>query len=261
MNPDSQKLVRDLLLTGAIGGTGIGLVRNLIKHQKFLQQQAQAYERIAPSEEEEDATKKQASPLAQGLGVTGAVALGLGANHLVDKAYRELRRKELVKLLGDAEEAYAERLLAEAEAKKKQLTKRAAELATTFSGSTKSARTPDMSDALSWLLFGSIPLAALGTGVFAHRMLDKTFAPTPGVGTIPLKANQLPAIVRKRQLEDEESEKTASWLSEEDEVFCHALGTVCPSDRWSAFRHGARAGGQDRLVAPAADVADGGGDL
>jgi hypothetical protein len=232
MNPDSQKLVTNLLLTGALGGTGVGLLRNVIKHQKLLSEQAAMYEKIQPPEEAmAEAHTKVAGPIAQGLGVSGAIATALLANAGVDKVYQSFRRKELEKMLGDSEEAYAERLLAEAESKKPQLTKKAGEL----SGLIKEARTPELSDALQWLLYGSVPLAALGTGVFAHRMLDKTFSPTPGVGTAQIRTDNLPAIVKKRQLEEEET-KEASWLSEDDEAFCHALGTVCALQKAAAVR-------------------------
>lgn len=238
MNPDSQRLVTNLLLTGALGGTGIGLIRNVLKHQKLLKQQAETYEKIQPPEAEmapalKAAFAKKAGPIAQGLGTSGAIALGLAANHGVDRLYQGFRKKELEKLLADAEEAYADRLLAEAEAKKPTLNKKAEQWGAAM---TKEARTPELSDALQWLLYGSIPLAALGTGVFAHRMLDKTFAPTPGVGTTQIRTDNLPAIVKKRQLEEEEQNKTASLLSEDDEAFCHALGVVCAFQKAAGVR-------------------------
>jgi len=238
MNPDSTKLVTNLLLTGALGGTGIGLIRNVMKHQKLLREQAEAYERIQPPVEAEvDEAQaphvKAAGPIAQGLGASGAIALGLLANHGVDKAYQSIRKRELQKLLADAEEAYAERLLAESDAKKLDLTKKADQWSVSL---VKEARAPELSDALQWLLYGSIPLAALGTGVFAHRMLDKTFSPTPGVGTTQIKTENLPAIVKKRQREEEEAAKAASWLSDDDEAFCHALGTVCAFQKAAGVR-------------------------
>lgn len=237
MNPDSTKLVTNLLLTGALGGTGIGLIRNVMKHQKLLQEQADAYEQIQPPVAETDEAQaphiKAAGPIAQGLGASGAIALGLAANHGIDKLYQGFRKKELEKLLADAEEAYAERLLAESDAKKLDITKKADQWSVEL---VKEARAPELSDALEWLLYGSVPLAALGTGVFAHRMLDKTFSPTPGVGTTQIKTENLPAIVKKRQREEDENAKEASWLSEEDEAFCHALGTVCAFQKAAGVR-------------------------
>lgn len=233
MSPE-QKTVLNLSLAGLLGGTGVGLLRNMMKHQKLLSRQADNAEHL---EDPDEALMKAAAEhfgflekaglfenaLAGGLGVTGGVAGAFVGNELVDRLYNHLRKKEMQRMLADAEEGYTDALLREAEQE-------------------KAARMPDGVELVEWLGLASLPLAALGSGVFTHRLLNRAFSPDPANSGVPnLEVSDLPAIQRRRDNEEDDSQaalgKSASLLSDPEEAFCGLLGTVCAFTKASSLRN------------------------
>lgn len=236
MNPADKEALIKMLAVGALTGTGAGLIGNLRKHYKLLEQQADESERIrARSVVPASPVEKMAkglSPFWGGVGIAGGLGLGVLSKNVVDKLYQSVRRKELQRQLADAEEAYAAALLTERDALAQ-----------------KSASNLRMSELILPLMVASLPVAAIGSGIATNKLLDQHFGPQAATGRVPkLKPDQLPALVAQQELEERERlekeqrarTKGASWTFDDD-IFTHLLGTVCAFTKAADLRNLVRA--------------------
>ncbi len=235
MNPDSQETIAKLLLAGALGGGGLAAIQNMAKHQQMLQEQAAHFDKLEQPDEEELAKVSRAAStgylrtkLASGrvlpaaTGVVGGVAASMASYALVNRLAKQLRAKELQRMLVDAEEGYNEALLREAEASR---AKRA----------NVGGYTPTELSLI--MLASSLPLAGLASGVFTNRLLKKTFDPAPSQSPSDINPDSLVAVRRKRQQDDNTKKAYAPGsFTDEDEALCRLVGVVSAFEKASWLR-------------------------
>lgn len=167
-----KDLVSNYLLGGAAAGGGLALATALVNYLRHLKNENE-------SEDDDDTIKiykeapqeKVAMTLGGPLALTGGVVSAAGTYALVNKLYEMLRKKQAQEKLDEAQNIFLESQGYKKVPKKKKEDK-AEEEETEKSASGKSM---SMSE-----LGVSIPLAlpllmALGSGVVAHKMLNKSF--------------------------------------------------------------------------------------
>jgi hypothetical protein len=196
-----KDLVSNYLLGGAAAGGGLALATALVNYLKHLKDEQDE------SEDDDDTIKiykqapqeKVAMTLGGPLAITGGLVSAAGTYALVNKLYEALRKKQAQDKLDEAQNIFLETQgYKKVDKQKNKKEEKKEETEKSASGKAMSASE----------LGVSIPLAlplimALGSGVVAHKLLNKSF---------PVKSREPQApkrieIVDAPQPEEEEKEK------------------------------------------------------
>lgn len=192
---DRQQAGRDtfkkLLGAGVLAGSGIAGIDALRRHMELLKAQAEAEtardkarETVALPYFDKAAAGPQWLPTAGG--ILAALLGGAVSHKAVTSAYDAFRKRELARMLQDAEEGHTDALLREHDT----LAKQAA------SGSAIKPR-----EWLVPLLLASLPAAALASGYGVQRLMNRTFEDEDPALADPatIGDEQMPAVLIQRQ--------------------------------------------------------------
>lgn len=202
-------LIKQYLLGGAALGGGTALVTSLINYLKHLNKsKTEKDDDTLYVYQDTDGEEKKAS-LGGGLAITGGLLSSIGAYALVKKIYASLRKQEAQEELDAAQNAFL------SVQGYKQTDKPKNKSTEDNEGTEKKASEGKPMSVLETIT--SIPVAlplilALGSGVVAHKMLDKSFPATKKPVKAPRRieiVNKPTAIEEEEDAEKEEIEKPA----------------------------------------------------
>lgn len=206
-------VILSLLGAGALTGAGMGGLQALVKHYQLLRDQAEAEKQrdLALKQAPDPLLKEAAGPgwTPTALGLLAALVGGVASHKMVGNAYQSFRRKELERMLQDAEEGHTQALLAEHD----QLSKQAGE----------SLRWQEL---LIPLMIASLPATALASAYGVNKLLNRTFNEedmTQATPT-PITQDQMPSVLIAKQ--KERQSKTASWVRPWDDFRQSMLDTA-----------------------------------
>jgi hypothetical protein len=202
MDPrDKQKIIK-LLTGGAAAGTSVGLsiaLANFLNSlSKETKTQTGADDDVLYIDLPADGTAKKATASTV-VGLTGAVLTGLGSLALVREIQQRIKQRELQQRLDNAQVAYTQRILEEAEAQK---TKKA-------SNAPGSSIYPG--DAAFATPIAGLLLTMLASGALTYKGLNKYFP-----GAKPPKSIGPKRVVVRRKATENPEEATEEDMPEDD---------------------------------------------
>lgn len=234
--------IRNWVLAGLLGGSAYGSVATIRKHLQSLSTQAAREESQKRRIEFQKELSKNAGMFTSGIGLSGGVLAAVLANQGIQNSYDFWRRKELQKQLENAEQAYVEETLKEAD-----LTKQSS----TDNPLINAGSRPTGNQMLMAVMTGLVPITFYGSTVLTRSILDKAFGPDLTKPKRQMSLSELPAV-RERLREERAAEgnddfygKSAKVNREEDrDIGLYGVAAELPDARQFRDLISAVAGGR-----------------
>lgn len=229
MTDSEVSQVRNWTLAGLLGGSAYGAAAIMRKHLQTLARQAEQESLQNRRSEFQEELRKSSGLLTSGIGLSGGVLAAVMANQGIQSSYDFWRRKELQKQLENAEQAYVEATLKEAELTKQS----SSENPLITSGSR-----PTTNQMLKAVLTGLVPITFYGSTVLTRSILDKAFGPDLTKAKRQMSLAELPAVREKLREEkaadqvDDFYGKSAKVNQREDrDIGLYGIASALPEAR------------------------------